>query len=783
MDGSNHDWINHRLQNDRITLTTEYKKGVDKFVDVATKFGLVRVKTKCPYVNCKNLWWQTIDDATFHLYVDGFLPNYNIWNCHGEKDPRREFQRQWRRRRTIPIDVEPPVDINEMLRDVVDQDYYSFNDIAGTSTQNAEQPPNSDAYSFYTDVNTCGAPIYLGNKDYAKLSFSTRLLHFKNVSKYSEKAFNLLLEIIGGVLPKKHTLPITYYEIKKMVKKLKLDYEKIDVCENDCMLFYGNDSKKIVCDVCNRSRYKDNKEKNGKNIPRKILRYFPFIHHLQRLFMSNHTAKYMTWYKNREVKKGKLSHPADGDEWKIFDMKYPSFAKEFRNVRLGLSSDGFNPFGNSGNNVYTLWPIVVVVFNLPPSMCMKRPFMFMTLLIPGLNSPTKDQNVFLRPLMDELYILWQSGVKTNDQSLKQNFNMKETLLWTISDFPGLGMLGGWSTKGKIGCSVCVGDVKGFQLRNETVYNVVHRYEIVMVARDEPILEVFAYPIQSSGKQVIGHFNDKDLKIVEYYVLLNMPELQPYIREYDAHVCETFSGVSDEQLDSLQKSEFKYWFRQKIENDNAKHLFFKNFIDGPIRNIFSFRSCTVNGYKFHINDGVLVKGTTHNNAPTNYYGKLVDIIKLVYGGGNFVYLFKYHWFNNFGIGVQVDKNRVVTIDIKSRLRSDEVFVLASQAIQVYYAPSVLNPRSNMFTVVNCKNSSIDETIYEPNDDAFQENVSNASSSSLFIDFSEYEPTRIVRNQNFEEEKEEEDEEEKEVIDEEGDSEAILDAAEDYPNESD
>ncbi|XP_074357730.1 uncharacterized protein LOC141697326 [Apium graveolens] len=43
--------------------------------------------------------------------------------------------------------------------------------------------------------------------------------------------------------------------------------------------------------------------------------------------------------------------------------------------------------------------------------------------------------------------------------------MRVALMWTISDFPALAMLSGWSTKGKLSCHVCSGDSKGFQLRN------------------------------------------------------------------------------------------------------------------------------------------------------------------------------------------------------------------------------------------------------------------------------------------------------------------------------
>jgi len=40
-----------------------------------------------------------------------------------------------------------------------------------------------------------------------------------------------------------------------------------------------------------------------------------------------------------------MSHPADGEAWKYFDRRNPSFADEPRNLRLALATDGFNPFG------------------------------------------------------------------------------------------------------------------------------------------------------------------------------------------------------------------------------------------------------------------------------------------------------------------------------------------------------------------------------------------------------------------------------------------------------
>ena len=37
-----------------------------------------------------------------------------------------------------------------------------------------------------------------------------------------------------------------------------------------------------------------------------------------------------------------MSHLADGETWQDFNIEYP--AKDVRNFRLGLATDGFNPF-------------------------------------------------------------------------------------------------------------------------------------------------------------------------------------------------------------------------------------------------------------------------------------------------------------------------------------------------------------------------------------------------------------------------------------------------------
>jgi hypothetical protein len=73
------------------------------------------------------------------------------------------------------------------------------------------------------------------------------------------------------------------------------------------------------------------------------------------------------------------------------------------------------------------------------------------MLIPGKKSPGMNIDVFLRPLIEELKELGNTGVDCRDVKEKENFTLCAMLLWTINDFPAYAMLSGSSTKGKFAC--------------------------------------------------------------------------------------------------------------------------------------------------------------------------------------------------------------------------------------------------------------------------------------------------------------------------------------------
>ncbi|GKD88848.1 hypothetical protein Tco_1364355 [Tanacetum coccineum] len=127
---------------------------------------------------------------------------------------------------------------------------------------------------------------------------------------------------------KGYKLPLSYYAIKKTFKMIGLRYESIHACVKDCFLFRGDANKDVhFCLVCNTSIWKDSNTP-GKKVPKKVLRYFPIIPRLQRLYKYSHTAKEMTWHATGKcTEPGKMQHPIDDRAWKNFDTKYPNFAK------------------------------------------------------------------------------------------------------------------------------------------------------------------------------------------------------------------------------------------------------------------------------------------------------------------------------------------------------------------------------------------------------------------------------------------------------------------------
>ena len=185
-------------------------------------------------------------------------------------------------------------------------------------------------------------------------------------------AIDYILTFLKDLLPDDADIPSNHYMASKLVDELGFSSNKIHACPKDCSLFWEETKGLNNCTICGASRWKPKADGTPSSVPEKVVWHFPLIPRLQNLFMSEQIATDMRWHHTDRIKDtDQLVHPADGLAWKNVDARYPEFAAEVRNVRLGLSCDGFNPFGQMLTS-HSTWPVFIHIYNLPPSMCMKK---------------------------------------------------------------------------------------------------------------------------------------------------------------------------------------------------------------------------------------------------------------------------------------------------------------------------------------------------------------------------------------------------------------------------
>jgi len=297
-----------------------------------------------------------------------------------------------------------------------------------------------------------------------------RLLHIKLLREWTDRSFDLLLDLLNNALPEGSILPRNFHESKKLVKSIGLGYISIHACENDYILYWKDHNTSISCPKCKVSQWKSvRKSLDGKHVykvPKKVLRYFPIKKSLQGLFLSLKIVALTRWHDEQQTRDDCLRHPADSPLWKDFDDKHPGFAKDSRNIHLTFATDGFNPY--RGQNVsYSIWPGICIPLNFPPSMWMKQSNFILSFLIPGKHAPGPDMDVYFEPLIEDLLDMFVEGVRTYDPSKGEYFQLRAAILWTITDFLGLGYVSGCVTSGEAACPDCHSDICSFRLGNGT----------------------------------------------------------------------------------------------------------------------------------------------------------------------------------------------------------------------------------------------------------------------------------------------------------------------------
>ncbi|WVZ52091.1 LOW QUALITY PROTEIN: hypothetical protein U9M48_003183 [Paspalum notatum var. saurae] len=259
-----------------------------------------------PCCLCVNHDYHHKEQVKEHLCKYGFMPNYMVWNKHGEG-----------RERPIERDNNNnnPDRMHEMLNDLGRQ--------FDVGLEAEKRSLSKEVEEFYRLLAVADEIVHESTKVIV-LETVTRLMSMKAKFNYSNECYNFIVKLIDDILPPNHKMPKDMYQSKK--NGLGMNYQKIDVCENNCLLFRKNGDEKLShCKRCGNSRYVEVLNEEGESVtttvPVKQLRRMPMTERFKQLYLSKETAHPMRWSKEGERKHDDdiMTHPSDGEAWHALD--------------------------------------------------------------------------------------------------------------------------------------------------------------------------------------------------------------------------------------------------------------------------------------------------------------------------------------------------------------------------------------------------------------------------------------------------------------------------------
>ncbi|GJR38518.1 putative transposase-associated domain-containing protein [Tanacetum coccineum] len=328
----------------------------------------------CPCTTCLNHIEHEEEEVQFHLFKYGIDQSYTKWDKHGEKDEQATAAQ-------IPVNA-----TTEFVDDTdLNMEFGSQIPTDGPATVemvNATKDGFSaeDLDKFQELLLDAEKPLYKGCPDFTKLSAIVKLLNLKGKYGVCDKFFTELLGLVKKMLPAGNEMVEKTYQAKKIMRMMGSGYKKIHKVDNKTRKVY-------------------------ENILAKVMWYFPIIPRLQRLFKLESILEDLRWHATKRITDGVLLHPADSQAWRTIYERFPQITEDPRNLRLGISADGVDV--NSGTRHHSVWPILSVIYNLPPWLCMKTKFIMLSVLISGY--PGNDIDVFLEPLVNDLQTLLRKG--------------------------------------------------------------------------------------------------------------------------------------------------------------------------------------------------------------------------------------------------------------------------------------------------------------------------------------------------------------------------------------
>ncbi|WVZ04090.1 hypothetical protein V8G54_024896 [Vigna mungo] len=292
-------------------ISEEYEKVVLVFLQyVQENAKFVNGTYFCPCVHCLNQIRQDLGNMRDHLSIH-VQHNQNLYR----------LDLAWRRTNY----VEESDHLEDMIRDVGEDNFGRAN-------------------LYDSLINDSEQPLYTGCSNFTRLSTTLKLFSLKARNGWTDKSFTELLELLKEMLPENNTLPIHNYEAKFFLCLMGLEYQKIQACPNDCVLYTKEFGLLKYCPTCGVSRFKKKSDRNtgdegNDGAPAKVMWYLPIIHRLKRMFSVKEDAKNLKWHVVRRKCDNLLRHLADSPQWKKIDETFPEFGVDPRNLRFALATN------------------------------------------------------------------------------------------------------------------------------------------------------------------------------------------------------------------------------------------------------------------------------------------------------------------------------------------------------------------------------------------------------------------------------------------------------------
>ncbi|KAF7139496.1 hypothetical protein RHSIM_Rhsim07G0167400 [Rhododendron simsii] len=483
----------------------------------------------------------------------------------------------------------------------------------------------------------------------------------KVLHKLTNKTIDKFFAFYHEAFPKALNLPNSYYEAQKITDDLGFTYKTWNACPRSCMLFRSKHANLDACVVCGESRWKVTitGSKTGKK-----------------------HAKLMSWHADGRTNDGVRRHPANAPAWKEFDHRHVKDAGDIRNIRLGQL---YSKVNRASDLEYPEDRFVVTLCHLekifPPSF-----FDIMEHLAVHL----AEEALIAGPIQ----FRWMYLIKRFLLTLKQYGRNKA--------HPEASIVKGYLIEDCINfCAQYLNDVE------TKLNNPARNYD----GNDSMDWGV--------GENTIFHLDDREWIQAHRYILFNTSSVAPFITKHFEFLKSKMPRADDHQIQHEYFETFHAWFKDHVQlllktsNATFSEEIHKLAI-GPHSIARRFSGYVINGFRFHVksiddnrltqNSGVSLKENTLSYAskkdknprvgPVYCYGWLIDIVEIRYANDTKYMMFKCDWIDNIH-GKKEDAFKFTLVNFNHLLyredqATNEPYILASQAEQVWYVPDPIEP---------------------------------------------------------------------------------------------